>query len=1208
MAWTESFFAWLICSALASLLVLGIGGVAAFACRQPARRLRIIELTLAGCLIVPWLGMIPGYPRCSIAWRYTEAPAATVEDAPRVSSHPTASADMAMTTDSAPLTASGSSVREDVVPANESAALPAESVRQPSAEEQMPATAAGESWDLASWVVAFYLTGVGIGVLWWLTGVAALLRIVGTAQPAPTHCRRALERIAGWQGERVRLLTSRVAKQPFALAWGPSLIVLPEDVCRDDQAARWALAHEWTHIERRDFPAWLAADLVRVLFFYQPLVWWLRRQLRLCQDYVADAGASRESAQPEDYAEFLAQRAAAGSLHPAIVALGMGFRKSELYRRVVMLVQNPPLESRPPRLWTTLAVLAAIVMVGLVSALSITSEIKAQEEKKPVQVSESPLKKVDFVVGPNKCWGGDKITIEEVRSKLGTLGKGDTITVKGSYVLASRPRATLSLYVTQDANDPPDYNPGVSISAKAGTHSFEMKRTITCKGHLHFTFYSLDSGRDFGTVYFGTAAQMKEIADWKEWVEKPGKPDSPQARQTGPFSAEFPDGTTVELVGVSPYPSAEKSWWRPDGSPLAERPYERLQGTLGGTTDKYVAREIAVRVTQKDAGQIGTSWRLDPPCTAKAAAPTKPTSDQGVTQGFAFLAPANQKTVAFQFGVASGNWEPFGEATGNTSLRLHDGTEIAFFGAFEKNGDVVVPIATNITGVELRVIAVGNDGRKHDSKLMQAEGGKINQLVASFPKTSLKEIKAFQLQGRRYQWIAFCDVSLNAGRKTDVKVVVPCEPRSPESPASARPVDAIALLRRLNAAKQTPPGVDAIALLERLNAARQTPPVSEWKPPAWQETDKDKYTAPNFEAFFPDDRQAGARLDGLFESRAIETLSDDAILSAVRSGLRHADRQRTSILRWLGNRYIWGKSPQNPQAIEIMYHAADFSGKGCDAFGTRHFAVYFGLSVVQPKTPAILRTLADLCMKVDDPNDLGRAAWGVSSQKAEAIEYLKPYLASLDVATRAKAQVVEQLFAGRLDAFKWATDKAVDEAKRDYTSELPRFKKILEEGTSKERYDLLCLVIQKRILRIMDDSYTEALEKCAQDEDDKVRKTLTAIVGEEWIWRQDKQRPKAIELLLRLTHDDARDVRYAAVYYGLSTVRNKDEKVVRRLLELAFEDREPNLYGRIAWGLRDDRAKAAEVLLEYLNGDNAEHAKAAREIFKDMTGREPPGS
>jgi beta-lactamase regulating signal transducer with metallopeptidase domain len=1174
MVSTESFFAWLICSALASLLVLGVGSVAALACRQPARRLRIVELSLAGCLIVPWLGMIPGYPRWPVLWRHAEADVVTAESAPLVNACPAAKVDSAMTSDPLPLAASTSAVREDVAPANKSEASPADSIAQPLSEAQ---TVASRSWSLTAWVVVCYLAGVGIGVLWWLTGVAALLRIVGTALPAPMHCRRALERIAGWRGERVRLLTSRVAKQPFALAWGPSLIVLPEDVCRDEQAVRWALAHEWTHIERRDFPAWLAADLVRVLFFYQPLAWWLRRQLRLCQDYVADAGASRQSVQPEDYAEFLAQRAAAGSLHPAMVALGMGFRRSELYRRVVMLVQNPPLESRPPRLWTVLATLAAILTVGLVSALSITAEIEAQEEEKPAQEAKPTLKKIDFVIGPNKCWGGDKITIDEVRSKLGTLGKGDTITVKGTYVLASRPKATLSLYVTQDANDPPDYNPGVSISAKAGTHSFEMTRTITCRGHLHLTFYSPDSGRDFGTVYFGTEAQMKEIADWKQWVEKPGKPDSPAAKQTGPFSAEFPDGTTVELIGVSEYPSADKSWWRADGSPSDQRPYERSQATLGGSRDKHVAREIAVRVTQKPKERVGTSWLIDPPCSAMSVTPKNPTPGQGVTQGFAFLATADRKTVTFHFGIAGGPWEMLSEGTGKESLRCHNGTEIAYFGAYEKEGDVVLPIAHNITGSELRVVAVGNDGRNHDSQIMQAEGGKINQLIARFPKMSLKDVKTFQLQGRRYKWIAFCDVSLNAGQKTDVKVVVP-RAAALTTPASSAPADAPAKVL----------------------------PASEWKPLAWQQTDKNKYVAPNFEAFFPDDRKGGERLDRLFQSREIELLSGDAILGAVRSGLRHTSQHRTVILRWLGNRYIWGRSPQNPQAIEIMYHAADFSGRGCDAYGTRHFAVYFGLSVVETKTPAILRALSDLCMKVDDPNDLGRVAWGASSQKAELIEYLKPYLSSENEATRAKAQVLEQIFDGRLEAFQWATDTAVKEAKLKYASELPRFKKILEEGISEERLALLGLLIQKRILRIMDDSYTAAIEKCAQDEDEKVRKTLTAIVGEEWIWRQDKQRPKAIELLLRLTHDDARAVRYAAVYYGLSTVRNKDEKVVRRLLELAFEDREPNLYGRIAWGLRDDRAKAAKVLLEYLKGNDAERAKAAREIFKDMTGREPP--
>jgi beta-lactamase regulating signal transducer with metallopeptidase domain len=239
------------------------------------------------------------------------------------------------------------------------------------------------------------LAWFGVALLFrWLVGVAALVRIIWTAHAAPLHCRRLLAEIAGHRNTRVRLLMSRLAKQPFAsvgvavqlppqrAASRRAVIVLPESLCDDEQAVRWALAHEWTHIEHGDFRAWFVAGLARVLFFYQPLVWWLRRQLRLCQDYVADARASRQASQPEDYAEFLAARAAAGLLHPAMVGLGMGFSKSELYRRVIMLLQNRPLESRPPRLWTVFVTFVALLFVVTIAALTNSPQAAAQGAKK----------------------------------------------------------------------------------------------------------------------------------------------------------------------------------------------------------------------------------------------------------------------------------------------------------------------------------------------------------------------------------------------------------------------------------------------------------------------------------------------------------------------------------------------------------------------------------------------------------------------------------------------------------------------------------------------------------------------------------------------------------------------------------------------------------------------------------------------------------
>ena len=274
------------------------------------------------------------------------------------------------------------------------------------------------AFDIRPWIVGVYLVGVAVGTGWWLVGIVGLARILWTSQPAPARCRELLAEISGGRGGRVRLLVSRRLSQPFASAWGRAVIVLPENLCgderhdsprlpgrggrgegarHDEQALRWCLAHEWAHVDQHDFRTWLLAGLVRVLFFYQPLLWWLRRQLRLCQDFVADAQAAIQARQVEDYAEFLTARAAAGRLHPAVVGLSMRCRKSELYRRVIMLLKNESSESRTPRLWTVSVTVAAMVLVTVVAAVSLVPRAVAEEKLQAAEQVKSP-KKVDAFI------------------------------------------------------------------------------------------------------------------------------------------------------------------------------------------------------------------------------------------------------------------------------------------------------------------------------------------------------------------------------------------------------------------------------------------------------------------------------------------------------------------------------------------------------------------------------------------------------------------------------------------------------------------------------------------------------------------------------------------------------------------------------------------------------------------------------------------
>ncbi|MHC5543045.1 hypothetical protein ACYOEI_32895, partial [Singulisphaera rosea] len=123
--------------------------------------------------------------------------------------------------------------------------------------------------------------------------------------------------------------------------------------------------------------------------------------------------------------------------------------------------------------------------------------------------------------------------------------------------------------------------------------------------------------------------------------------------------------------------------------------------------------------------------------------------------------------------------------------------------------------------------------------------------------------------------------------------------------------------------------------------------------------------------------------------------------------------------------------------------------------------------------------------------------------------------------------------------------------------------------------------------------------------DARVREGVARFVGQRWIWGAQPQKPEAIELELRLSKDEDREVRNTTVYYGLSTVVDKTDDVVRRLMAMVVSDPFVD-WSRIAWGLSQDRDAAAKVLDEYLAGDDLSAAKAARKHYREITGRNTP--
>ena len=208
---------------------------------------------------------------------------------------------------------------------------------------------------------------------WWFCGQVVLWRVTRAARPASGAVRDVFLDLTGPAGKRVLLLESDRIALPFTYTWVRPVILLPTTLGDTDErcALRYVLAHEWSHVERRDAWAWNLACLAGLILFYQPLFWWLRRQLRLCQDYLADARAAAAGS-AEDYAAFLVRLARAHQSGPSLPALGIGDHRSNLSRRVVMLVQDrEPLEPRCRKAWSVAAAVIAAVLIVTASGLRL---------------------------------------------------------------------------------------------------------------------------------------------------------------------------------------------------------------------------------------------------------------------------------------------------------------------------------------------------------------------------------------------------------------------------------------------------------------------------------------------------------------------------------------------------------------------------------------------------------------------------------------------------------------------------------------------------------------------------------------------------------------------------------------------------------------------------------------------------------------------
>jgi beta-lactamase regulating signal transducer with metallopeptidase domain len=589
MTWQLVALRWLGQAALGGIIVLAMGCLATSLCRQPVQKARLAIMTLVCALIVPWIGALPIAPRWS-------APILPVDVGVPTHAHggiSTPSQSVVAKIASQRTAISKTSVSRVIEPTSVTRSMPVLrhpiAVAEPRVSDSMRKLISTQL--LISAILSLYVAATAGLMAWWLLGQAVLFRTCRQARPVSDEIRSRFLTLSGPRGARVRLLESDRIALPFTFTWFRAVILLPSSLCReaDSVALRYCLAHEWSHVERRDSWAWTLASASGFALFYQPLFWWLRRQLRLCQDFLADDRAA-ESGSPEEYAAYLVAVARFRLVGSCLPALGIGDRRSNLHRRIVMLVEDRlPLQRRCRRIWSAAAALLASAIVLAASGLRLDAAPPQDKPKTEERAAAKPAAKVETLSytgvvkdkdtgGPIEGAsvtvrrsilkpGGDNRVLQETKHKTDADGKY-------SFLIPPEQVAERSLYIELDVEHS-DYATQAGFGYSLGM----IRKNETIGGRPFFESVELRPGQPVtGRVQApdGNLAKGVEILAYSVTTKK-----GENTFEYGSFSkAKTNDRGEFRVVLTTPGQAV--FWILPsDAAPEAHRIPDEKRGDLG---------------------------------------------------------------------------------------------------------------------------------------------------------------------------------------------------------------------------------------------------------------------------------------------------------------------------------------------------------------------------------------------------------------------------------------------------------------------------------------------------------------------------------------------------------------------------------------------------------------------------------------------------
>ena len=251
--------------------------------------------------------------------------------------------------------------------------------------------------------IVVFILGVVFMVVRLVVSIMSVWRIINSGEQRPLE-----------GGAMLTLLDRPIA--PFS--WFGHIVASKSDMGPNSEMI---LAHELAHIRLGHSWDVLAVDLALCVWWFNPAMWLLRRELQSLHEYQADDEVIRQGIDAKTYQLLLIKRAVGSRLHSVANCLN----HSNLNNRITMMCKKT--SSR----WTATKALLVLPLVAMSLAATATTVYVTREVQDKVtenSVNEQPEKSSVVKISKGKIYlNGEKITIEELKAKV---AEWDSVTIE----------------------------------------------------------------------------------------------------------------------------------------------------------------------------------------------------------------------------------------------------------------------------------------------------------------------------------------------------------------------------------------------------------------------------------------------------------------------------------------------------------------------------------------------------------------------------------------------------------------------------------------------------------------------------------------------------------------------------------------------------------------------------------------------------------